>query len=352
MGYSLRHLWTDRTFVREVYRGWRQYVETGETPDSAYQALIRLHCRSNGMTTDILADLVRRFRHPIALDPNIGVLATMSNRALSAAATTLREDGFVIFDAKLPAETCTDLVQFAQTTLAEPEGEAGERREPIVYDRAAPLSRRYNFKEQAVIERPAVQRLMADESLLSFAQQYFRAAPLLDFMVLWWSTVFSELPGSQAAQLFHFDFDRVKWLKVFFYLTDVTDERGPHCFVKGSHRRGHPGAERLLARGYARLTDEEVISAFGRESIASITGKAGTIIAVDTRGFHKGIVPKTGDRLVLQFQYATSPFGGSVPRSHLGSDNIVVPDLQNLVARHPSIFGRFLQGNAAVGKPR
>ena len=214
-----------------------------------------------------------------------------------------------------------------------------------MYDASAPLSRRYTFSEQVVVAQPAVQRLMADESLLSFAQAYFDAAPLFDFMVLWWSTTFSDLPGSQAAQFFHFDFDRVKWLKVFFYLTDVTDERGPHCFVRGSHRRGIAGAESLLARGYARLTDEEIINVFGRDSIASITGQAGTIIAVDTRGFHKGLVPKTGDRLVLQFQYATSAFGGAVPRSRL--DKIVAPELQTLIARHPSIFTRYLHGNAS-----
>src|SRR5260221_13357851 len=100
MSYSFADIWRDRQLLREVYRGWSQYVATGETPEPAYQALIGLHCRSNGRTTDAFADLVRFFRRPIALDPHVGVLATMSDRALAGAATTLREDGFVIFDAK------------------------------------------------------------------------------------------------------------------------------------------------------------------------------------------------------------------------------------------------------------
>jgi hypothetical protein len=333
-------MWSDRRLFRQVYRGWRRFARTGETPEEAYQALIALHCRSNGTTTDVLTELIRRFRRPLKLDPVKGILAPMSAEQRNSALAALREDGFVMLEARLPQEICAGLRAFGESAPAEPRGEGDTLPPFAVYNRAAPLARRYDFSEASLVAQRLVQQLMGDESLLAFAQSYFRAAPLFDFVTMWWSTVYSAEPGSQAAQLFHFDFDRVKWLKFFFYLTDVTEKRGPHCFVRGSHRRGLPGAGPLLARGYARLNDDEVAAAFGSDKIASITGKAGTIIAVDTRGFHKGLVPESGDRLVLQFQYSISEFGGAVPRCRL--ERIVAPELRTLLDRHPAVFARYL----------
>jgi hypothetical protein len=346
MTYSPRDMWADRRLFTELYRGWRHYAATGETPRAAYQSLISLHCRSNGLVTDALADLVRRFRPAVPLDPRKGVVGALSDAECAAALASLREDGFVVFDAKLPAELCAELRRFAETTAAdvEMEGNASTQRE--VYDSFAPVSRRYHFAEQTLVAQRPVQRLMGDQSLLAFAQAYFKAMPLFDFATMWWSARFSEEPGSQAAQLFHFDFDRIKWLKMFFYLTDVTEERGPHCFVKGSHRRGIAGAGPLLTRGYVRLTDEEIAAAFGRDRIVSIGGKAGTIIAVDTRGFHKGVVPATGDRLVLQFQYAINDFGGDIPR--VGLPSTVAPELLEVIGSHGPIFARYLGGETAT----
>jgi hypothetical protein len=346
MSYSLANMWSDRRLFRQVYRGWQQFSSTGQTPEEAYQALIALHCRSNGTTTDLLAEIVRQFRRPQPLARRAGILGALSDDRLGWSIKSLQNDGFVVFDAKLSPGVCAELKRFAETTPALPDGEGGEETRPAIYNRKFPLARRYQFSESDVLTSVPVQRLMGDESLLAFAQTYFGAAPLFDFAAMWWSSTFSEQPGHQAAQLFHFDFDRLKWIKLFFYLTDVTDDRGPHCFVRGSHRRGLPEAAPLLARGYARLTDDEVITAFGPEKIASITGPAGTIIAVDTRGFHKGLVPTAGDRLILQFQYSISEFGGAVPRCPI--DRVVAPELQRLLDRHPAIFARYLRDDSGV----
>ena len=46
---------------------------------------------------------------------------------------------------------------------------------------------------------------------------------------------YADRPEPKDAQLFHADFHDFKWLKLFVYLTDVTDRSGPHVMVRGSH---------------------------------------------------------------------------------------------------------------------
>ncbi len=96
---------------------------------------------------------------------------------------------------------------------------------------------------------------------------------------------------------------------LFVYLTDVDTDNGPHCFVRGSHRT-KPG--RLLSDG--RKSDEQILATYSPEDVVEITGGRGTIIAADTRGFHKGKDLVRGERLILQFEFATSMFGAEYPR--------------------------------------
>ncbi|MEI6399325.1 MAG: phytanoyl-CoA dioxygenase, partial [Pseudomonadota bacterium] len=116
-------------------------------------------------------------------------------------------------------------------------------------------------------------------------------------------------PDKTAAQYFHFDMDRIKWLKFFIYITDVGPDNGPHSFIAKSHRSGGIPGE-LLQGFYKRLTDEEVFTHYGPKSRIEFTGVKGTIIAEDTRGLHKGKHVQSGDRLVFQLQYSNSLFGG------------------------------------------
>ena len=87
---------------------------------------------------------------------------------------------------------------------------------------------RYDLDEADVVRSLAAQRLLADESLLAVAQEYLEAAPVQDMVAMWWSTAAEEQPSSAAAQLYHFDLDRLRFLKVFVYLSDVDDSAGPH----------------------------------------------------------------------------------------------------------------------------
>lgn len=197
---------------------------------------------------------------------------------------------------------------------------------------------RYEFQEQDLINDSVVQTLIADMSFIAVAQAYLRCQPIIDVISMWWHTAFLERPDKDAAQFWHFDMDRIKWLKFFIYLTDVGPENGPHSFVSGSHRRGAIPDD-LLSKGYARLTDEEVKRAYPEDRIIEFCGPRGTVIVEDTRGLHKGKHVERGDRLVLQIQFSNSLFGASYrPARFVGVQDDKLNDLR---ARYRRVYENY-----------
>ena len=127
--------------------------------------------------------------------------------------------------------------------------------------------------------------------------------------------------------------DRIKFLKVFFYLTDVDADTGSHCYVPASHRR-KPAA--LLRDG--RYSDEEITRHYGSTPV-EITGRRGTILLADTRGIHKGKPLARGERLILQFELAPSLFGQYYPPFPLPAPQAA--RLAPMRARYPFTFSHF-----------
>jgi hypothetical protein len=310
---------------------------TGATPPAAYQSLISLYCQTGGWSNDLIHAGIRLWNRPRRLPSGPGVLGELSAPDIRTITTAIRRDGYYVFPRRLPADACDRLLRFASTAESEPSPapSGGPRR--CVFDPARPLAPLYRFPEPVSVQNPDVQRLMADPTFLAVAQAYLGCAPVLDIVALWWSVPFGNTPSAEGAQLYHFDMDRVKWLKFFIYLTDVTPETGPHRFVAGSHRSGHT-PKSLLRRGYARLPDAEVESAFPRESLITFTGPRGTIFAEDTRGLHKGIPPVAGPRLVLEFEYCNSLFGGFFRPAPWAT---AVPELESAAQRNPRLFQKY-----------
>ena len=87
---------------------------------------------------------------------------------------------------------------------------------------------------------------------------------------------------------------------------DLSDN-GPHTVVQGTHQR----VPKALSTD-GRKDDDLVRSSGLWDKVIELTGPAGTFMAVDTAGLHKGQPPITGDRCVLQVEFATSLFGAPV----------------------------------------
>jgi hypothetical protein len=69
--------------------------------------------------------------------------------------------------------------------------------------------------------------------------------------------------------------------------------------------------------------------------IVPFTGKRGTIIAEDSRGFHKGDHPRKGDRLLLAFELSTTLFGTN--KRHV-IRNIHVPRFGEFARKYPQLY--------------
>ena len=322
-----------------LVRGAAAYAKTGATPPRAYDSLIRMHCRTAGGSNDFLHGLVRTLRPPLPLPSAHGLLGDLSEEQVRAVAQQIETSGYYVFPTRLPEDVCRRLETFAQATEAMPFPRKDDRPKLLKYDRQHPIAETYHFEEQTILESPDMQAIIADLSLLAVAQAYLRSQPVLDIVSMVWSTTFSKSASHEAAQLYHFDMDRIKWLKFFIYLTDVTPENGPHCFVAGSHKKnGQP--RQLLKRGYARIPDEDVRPHYPADAFLEFTGPRGTIIAEDTRGYHKGKPLQAGDRLILDLEFSDSLFGKDYIKTHIKSPHLA--PLAERIQAYPRTYSKFI----------
>jgi hypothetical protein len=220
----------------------------------------------------------------------------------------LRRDGFA-GGLELPSEALAEVLAYAETT-------------PFWANRdsSLPLMRR---SERSDVERdsgkrvylgeyrspsdcPVVDRIGRDPFVLDIAREYLGVPPRLISSELWWSFAagHGEAEQSAAAQLFHFDLDDFRQLKLFFYLTDVDESAGPHVAVRGTHTSKRLAHEVMIRR----LPDEEVVRVYGPEAIKRFCLSAGSGFIEDTYCLHKGQPPTRADRLMMAFNYGINDF--------------------------------------------
>ena len=156
-------------------------------------------------------------------------------------------------------------------------------------------------------DSPVIRSLAADPFFEEIAKRYVGPRARFISTHMWWSFA-NDLSSSDRhkfAQQFHFDLDDYRFVKFFFYLTDVDEESGPHVYVRGSHR-GKKLGDMFPMR---RFSDEEVVEKWGERNIKRVVGPKGTGFVADTFGIHKGQPPRTKERLVLEFLWSQHDWG-------------------------------------------
>ena len=150
-------------------------------------------------------------------------------------------------------------------------------------------------------------RLALNKSFLNIADCYFRMQTRLRYYNVWYTS--ASVSAARESQLWHFDREDRFILKIFVYLSDVDRGAGPFTYAPGTHKKGSFSSISPAffdEDGVRRTTDEQMSNAYPRENWRVCTGKKGSVILADTRGFHKGGEARTGDRLMFTCMF-TSP---------------------------------------------
>jgi len=165
------------------------------------------------------------------------------------------------------------------------------------------------FDNETVAAAPHALSITNDTRILSAVGAVLGAQPTISYMAAWWS-----LPGrggAEHAELFHRDYDDLRFVKLFVYLTDVDADSGPHAFIRGSHR-----TPKLMER--RRFSTDEVGANYPPEDHLELSGPAGTAFLENTFGLHRGIPPRSRPRLIFQALYSLAPYIGG-PRKPVDS---------------------------------
>lgn len=96
-------------------------------------------------------------------------------------------------------------------------------------------------------------------------------------------------------------------------MKDVEDGTGPFTYAPGTHRKGAYWNRRPASfneNNILRSTDAQMNAVVPQEKWIRATGKKGTIIFADTRGYHKGGEARTDNRLMYTCMF-TSPASDS-----------------------------------------
>jgi hypothetical protein len=121
---------------------------------------------------------------------------------------------------------------------------------------------------------------------------------------------------------YHVDEGYYHKFKAFLYLTDVSETTAPFDYYIGSHKdarwripkeiqmhlwetQGNSASFGWRGNYLDSREIDEITNSFNYEHKVC-TGKAGTLIFVDTRGIHKATTPQTGGRLMLANYFEVS----------------------------------------------
>jgi hypothetical protein len=207
-----------------------------------------------------------------------------------------------LFGDELWAEAQADVAPFVeqQTAQLESLGDRPEHKDEFIVRRYMRQKPRIPF----TLDSPWLRIGISDTSL-GIVNAYRGLQTRLFYLDNWFTRPYAGSDERIASQRWHRDPEEEHVVKVFLYLSDVTEDAGPFEYLKRSQPGNRYGHLWPWGEGNTKPTDEEMAAAAPVEDQAAMTGPAGTMIFCDTSGFHRGGFAKTAPRVLSIWSYVS-----------------------------------------------
>lgn len=250
-----------------------------------------LHDRTNGIFDVLYMNFAKLLRPKVALPQS----PQMSAEEIEKVVAQLRRDGYMILPKPLNSQDVAEISNFA---FSSPALGSDLGKEIVISRDAIPDGEaRYYWWMDQLAALPAVQRILTDGPYCNIAQEYLRCRPVIAHISLFLDRPFK---GNYEPYSYHYDNEGPGFLKFFFFLTDVEVGTGAHYFMTGTHPHIKP---KPLAKA-AIYKEEDIHRQYGRDKEVIVRGPAGTILAEDTSGFHRGSILERDYRLLMQIEFS------------------------------------------------
>lgn len=152
-----------------------------------------------------------------------------------------------------------------------------------------------------LLRDPAVRDFVLSDVMADTAIRYFGEVPILTELSLYWSPPNETMAKSQ---LYHFDAEDYRQLKVFLNVFEVTPDCGPLTLMPAGVSRRIGATSHYAGGRRTRLADEAVSQEAAPGEEIKVTGPPGAGIFVDTsRCLHYGSRGNRRERLVMMIQF-------------------------------------------------
>ena len=213
----------------------------------------------------------------------------------------MQEKGFVIVPDFMTAQQCEEIKSWMDTVITT---------NPKIWKDSVESDNRIFFSNTA---SPQIDNFYTNKNIIDVLSVYEKTRNYQGFTLANKLVYKDDNAGSGGG--WHRDFVKRKQTKALLYLSDVTEKNGSFQFISKTHIfKNILKFQKEFGFRYNqfRFTNEEIERVVTKypELLQTITGKAGTLILVDTRGIHRGKPVMEGTRYALTNYYW---FGGSIP---------------------------------------
>ena len=275
--------------------------------------MIKLYSLTGGLSNDLVSFFVKKKKQ----NKNIENQYILDEKKDNLLLNDLKENGYVLVKDFINTSQVDEILnEFSKIKGVYYQDEVSNKK---FYNTNSPEQIKFEYLEEDILNSSILKKIIFKKKLLQFSRDYLNAEPVLDIIAMWWSS-YSEAADKKAAQWWHFDMDRPKWIKFFIYLTDCNQQNGPHCIIKRTHKN-FSVPWKIRKNGYSRISDDIINKNFLESDITEIIAKKGTLLIEDSRALHKGKKLEKGNRLMFQLQFSNSLFGGNYKKFTIDKKN-------------------------------